>query len=53
MGKKIQSEMIAQKSNFVEGCVKNGLIEKNFELFDEIEKFAGYGFNKSVQQLML
>ena len=48
MGKKIKSEMIAQKSNFVEGCVKNGLIEeKASELFDEIEKFAGYGFNKS------
>ena len=48
MGKKIKSEMIAQKSNFVEGCIKNGLLkEKASELFDEIEKFAGYGFNKS------
>ena len=48
MGKKIKSEMIAQKNNFVDGCEKNGLKkEKATQLFDEIEKFAGYGFNKS------
>ena len=48
MGKKIKSEMIAQKNNFVLGCEKNGLKkERALELFDEIEKFAGYGFNKS------
>ena len=51
MGKKIKSEMLAQKNNFVEGCEKNGL-EKAVQLFDEIEKFAGYGFNKSPQLLM-
>ncbi len=48
MGKKIKSEMIAQKNSFVLGCEKNGLKkDKALELFDEIEKFAGYGFNKS------
>ena len=47
MGKKIKSEMLAQKNNFVEGCEKNGLEKKAVQLFDEIEKFAGYGFNKS------
>ena len=38
--------MLAQKNNFVEGCEKNGL-EKAVQPFDEIENFAGYGFNKS------
>ena len=48
MGKKIRSEMLAQKSNFVEGCLKNNISENKAEnLFKEIEKFAGYGFNKS------
>jgi DNA polymerase-3 subunit alpha len=48
MGKKIRSEMQAQKSNFIEGCLKNNILENKAEsLFNEIEKFAGYGFNKS------
>ena len=48
MGKKIKSEMLAQKSNFVKGCLKNNIPESKAEnLFKEIEKFAGYGFNKS------
>ena len=48
MGKKIKSEMIGQKNSFLLGCEKNGLKkDKALELFDEIEKFAGYGFNKS------
>ena len=48
MGKKIRSEMLAQKSNFVGGCIKNNISESKAEnLFNEIEKFAGYGFNKS------
>ena len=48
MGKKIKSEMIAQRSNFIEGCRKNNLKdEESIKLFSEIEKFAGYGFNKS------
>jgi DNA polymerase-3 subunit alpha len=49
MGKKIQSEMDAQRASFVEGCAKhNGIPEtKANELFNLIDKFAGYGFNKS------
>ena len=48
MGKKIKSEMKAQKKNFVEGCKKNLIKEDIAEnLYNEIEKFAGYGFNKS------
>ena len=48
MGKKIKSEMDAQKNNFVSGCRKNNIDElKAEELFNEVEKFAGYGFNKS------
>ncbi len=48
MGKKIQSEMDAQRSIFVEGAAKNGVeSDQANELFDLIDKFAGYGFNKS------
>jgi DNA polymerase-3 subunit alpha len=48
MGKKIKSEMDAQRSRFVEGCAANGIGEaKASELFALIDKFAGYGFNKS------
>jgi DNA polymerase III subunit alpha len=48
MGKKIQSEMDAQRVGFVAGCGRNGIsAEKASELFDTIDKFAGYGFNKS------
>jgi DNA polymerase-3 subunit alpha len=48
MGKKIQAEMDAQRSRFVDGCAKNDIgAEKANELFDLIDKFAGYGFNKS------
>ena len=48
MGKKIQSEMDAQRGRFVEGAAKNDIDEaKANELFDLIDKFAGYGFNKS------
>ena len=49
MGKKIQSEMDAQRAVFVEGCSKTNQIPaaKANELFDLIDKFAGYGFNKS------
>ena len=49
MGKKIKAEMDAQRAGFVEGCgAVNGikLAEAN-ALFDLIDKFAGYGFNKS------
>jgi DNA polymerase-3 subunit alpha len=48
MGKKIQSEMDAQRARFVEGCAEKDIgAEKASELFDLIDKFAGYGFNKS------
>ncbi len=48
MGKKNVREMEQQRAIFVEGSVKNKkLPEKASELFDLIEKFAGYGFNKS------
>jgi DNA polymerase-3 subunit alpha len=49
MGKKIQSEMDAQRATFVEGCATHNAIPaaKANELFDLIDKFAGYGFNKS------
>ncbi|MFM9978964.1 MAG: DNA polymerase III subunit alpha [Sphingomonadaceae bacterium] len=48
MGKKIKAEMDAQRSRFVEGCTANaiGSAQAN-ALFDLIDKFAGYGFNKS------
>jgi DNA polymerase-3 subunit alpha len=49
MGKKIKAEMDAQREIFVEGCAKMNAIPaaKANELFDLIDKFAGYGFNKS------
>jgi DNA polymerase-3 subunit alpha len=48
MGKKNVKEMLEQRSAFVEGCARGGKDpSKAAELFDLIEKFAGYGFNKS------
>ncbi|MCB5190006.1 DNA polymerase III subunit alpha [Methylobacillus arboreus] len=48
MGKKKKEEMDAQRAVFVEGAVKNGTLEKQAaDLFDLMEKFASYGFNKS------
>ncbi len=49
MGKKIKSEMDAQRERFVSGCAEHSQIEadKANELFDAIAKFAEYGFNKS------
>ena len=48
MGKKIKSEMDAQRARFIEGCARNNIeAPKANELFDLIDKFAGYGFNKS------
>jgi DNA polymerase-3 subunit alpha len=48
MGKKIKAEMDAQRARFVEGCAKSDIKPaKANELFDLIDKFAGYGFNKS------
>ncbi len=48
MGKKKAEEMAEQRAIFREGAGKNGLTQaKADELFDLMEKFAGYGFNKS------
>ena len=49
MGKKKVSEMIKQREKFVKGCKEvNNIPEKQAnEIFDLLEKFAGYGFNKS------
>jgi len=48
MGKKIQAEMDAQRKLFVDGAVARGVAEgKASEIFDQVNKFAGYGFNKS------
>ena len=48
MGKKIQAEMDAQRKIFVDGAVARGVDQsKASEIFDQVNKFAGYGFNKS------
>jgi DNA polymerase III subunit alpha len=48
MGKKIQAEMDAQRERFVSGCATHDIKPARAnELFDLIDKFAGYGFNKS------
>ena len=48
MGKKKVKEMAAQRKNFVAGAQEKGVSEKVAgEVFDHIDKFAGYGFNKS------
>jgi DNA polymerase-3 subunit alpha len=48
MGKKIQAEMDAQRQQFVEGAAARGVERPRAELiFDQMAKFAGYGFNKS------
>ena len=48
MGKKIRSEMEAQRKNFIEGAVESGVHKGTAaDIFVQVEKFAGYGFNKS------
>jgi DNA polymerase-3 subunit alpha len=48
MGKKLPEEMARHRGEFVAGAVRNGMSErKAHELFDLMEKFAGYGFNRS------
>ena len=49
MGKKKVEEMQKQRDNFVKGCAKTNNIPaaKANQIFDLLEKFAGYGFNKS------
>ena len=48
MGKKMRDEIPKQRKMFTEGAVKNG-IDENIatKIFDQMEKFASYGFNKS------
>jgi len=49
MGKKIQAEMDNQRKLFVDGAKEHNDVDpdKSSEIFDQIAKFAGYGFNKS------
>ena len=48
MGKKKPEEMVKHREIFAEGAAKQGIArEKADEIFDYMEKFAGYGFNKS------
>lgn len=48
MGKKKPEEMAKQRDTFQEGAAKNGIDpELAIKIFDLVEKFAGYGFNKS------
>src|SRR5690349_3795745 len=48
MGKKIKAEMDAQHALFVKGAVERN-VDANLadHIFDQVAKFAGYGFNKS------
>ena len=48
MGKKIRSEMEAQRKRFIEGAIKNAITKDQAEtIFELLAKFADYGFNKS------
>jgi DNA polymerase-3 subunit alpha len=48
MGKKIRKEMQAQRNDFVSGCVERGVERHQADaIFDLLERFAEYGFNKS------
>ncbi len=49
MGKKDKEKMAKERENFIEGCARTNKIpeKKANAVFDLLEKFAGYGFNKS------
>ena len=48
MGKKIAAKMAEAKVKFIDGAQKNGISQETAKLvFDHMEKFASYGFNKS------
>src|SRR5215468_2134122 len=49
MGKKDKEKMAKERKNFIDGCAQTNKIpeKKANAIFDLLEKFAGYGFNKS------
>jgi DNA polymerase-3 subunit alpha len=48
MGKKKLEEMVKQRDRFIQGALERGFNQKKVEkIFDLMEQFAGYGFNKS------
>jgi DNA polymerase III subunit alpha len=49
MGKKDKEKMAKERANFIKGCAETNKIpeKKANAIFDLLEKFAGYGFNKS------
>lgn len=48
MGKKIPAEMKAQKEKFTKGCIGGGMTKETAQrLWEQIETFAAYGFNKA------
>src|SRR6185312_8560197 len=49
MGKKDKEKMAKERRNFIDGCARTNKIpeKKANAIFDLLEKFAGYGFNKS------
>ncbi len=49
MGKKDKEKMAQERKNFIDGCARTNKIpeKKANAIFDLLEKFAGYGFNKS------
>ncbi len=48
MGKKMRDEIPKQRAMFTEGALKNGIDNDTAtKIFDQMEKFASYGFNKS------
>jgi DNA polymerase-3 subunit alpha len=48
MGKKIKAEMAAQRETFINGAIARGVDRARASyVFDLVDKFAGYGFNKA------
>jgi DNA polymerase-3 subunit alpha len=48
MGKKDKFEMAAQRETFIKGAAEKGVdAAKASQIFDQVDRFAGYGFNKS------
>jgi DNA polymerase-3 subunit alpha len=48
VGKKNRADLLAHRTKFIDGCVANGLLQEMAEgIFDDIEYFARYGFNKA------